>query len=69
MQKRSIVDVRLGSKYASFPPNILKISIDATANILQNISNEIMIKAESPDSLKLSNMIPILLRKIRKIAN
>ena len=69
MQKRYIVDVRLGSKYASLLPNILKISTDATANILQNISNEIMIKAESPDSLKLSNMIPILLRKIRTIAN
>ena len=69
MQKRSIVDVRLGSKYASLPPNILKISTDATANILQHISNEIMIKAEFPDSLKLSNMIPILLRKIRTIAH
>ena len=43
----------------NIPPKMLKISLETTANILQNFLNELLEAGTFPDSLKLADITPV----------
>ena len=47
----------------SIPPKLLKISSEATANILQKLLNDSLETGTFPESLKLANITPVFKKK------
>ena len=50
------------TKYIT-PPKMLKISSEATANILQKLLNESILTGKFPGSLKLADITPVFKKK------
>ena len=51
------------NRQAKIPPTILKISSEATANILQKLLNDSLETGMFPDSLKLADITPVFKKK------
>ena len=62
---KEINDINLNksSSKDSIPPKMLKISSEATANILQKLLNDSLETGMFPDSLKLADITPVLKKK------